>query len=271
MTEEKRMPDAGNAEERKIRLNIGGKEIETVIDENGNIAIPQDVLKIIRAGTEYMEGIGALSKGNNVPAEGKEGSVLKGDSMTDQFKGIPMRELIGAPLFAAAEAQEKLASIALDYYMRIGFYTKDEENIPSGKAVGDTRIITFNLNRPIEENGAISTIQQKVEAPFIGLVPIPALLVDKVDIDFQMEVTDTNTSSSTQSSELNTSISAKWFTVQSNISGKVSSSRENTRTTNQTAKYQIHVSASQQPKTEGLSKLMDIMASCIEPVTVATE
>lgn len=37
---------------------------------------------------------------------------------------------------------------------------------------------------------------------------------------------------------------------------------------NQTAKYQIHVIASQQQQTEGLSKLMDIMASCIEPVTV---
>lgn len=30
------------------------------------------------------------------------------------------------------------------------------------------------------------------------------------------------------------------------------------------AKYHIHASASQQQQTEGLSKLMDIMASCIE-------
>ena len=51
-----------------------------------------------------------------------------------------------------------------------------------------------------------------------------------------------------------------------NVSGKVSSSRENTRSTNQTAKYQVHVSARQQRQTEGLSKLMDIMASCVEPL-----
>ena len=50
------------------------------------------------------------------------------------------------------------------------------------------------------------------------------------------------------------------------VNGKVSSSRENTRSTNQTAKYQVHVSARQQQPTEGLSKLMDIMASCVEPV-----
>ena len=53
-----------------------------------------------------------------------------------------------------------------------------------------------------------------------------------------------------------------------NVTGKVTSSRENTRSTNQTAKYQVHVSARQQDPTEGLSKLMDIMASCIEPVNL---
>lgn len=60
--------------------------------------------------------------------------------------------------------------------------------------------------------------------------------------------------------------SAKWFLFKAELNGKVSTARENTRTTNQTAKYQVHVSASQQPPTEGLSKLMDIMASCVEPL-----
>ena len=44
-------------------------------------------------------------------------------------------------------------------------------------------------------------MEQKVEAPFIGLVPIPSLLIDRIDIDFQMELTDTNTTKSTSSAE----------------------------------------------------------------------
>ncbi len=37
--------------------------------------------------------------------------VLKADSnVTDKFKGLPMRELIAAPLIAAAEAQQELAA-----------------------------------------------------------------------------------------------------------------------------------------------------------------
>ncbi|WP_455664591.1 DUF2589 domain-containing protein [Phocaeicola sp.] len=189
------------------------------------------------------------------------------DGIAENFKGLPMRELIGGPLFAAAEAQEKLACIALDYYNRIAFYGKDEKKSDGTAAKeGETRILKFTVNRPVEKSGTMTTIPQTVEAPFIGMVPIPSLLIDRVDIDFQMEVTDTNTEKATTTAEVSSSISAKWFAVQASISGKVSSSRENTRTTNQTAKYQVHVTASQQPQTEGLSKLMDIMASCIEPI-----
>lgn len=181
----------------------------------------------------------------------------------DGFKGLPMRELIAGPLLAAAEAQEKLASVAWDFYQRIAYEGKDADK--------KTRVLDFTINRPVEENGKINMVAQKVEAPFIGLVPIPALLIDRIDVDFQMEVTESNTEKSSTSTEISSSISAKWFVVKADISGKVSSSRENTRSTNQTAKYQIHVTASQQPQTEGLSKLMDVMASCIEPIPASAE
>lgn len=183
------------------------------------------------------------------------GGVMTNDGITDDFKGIPMRELISAPLIAAAEAQQELASTAWDFYQRIAF-DKDKK----------TRVLEFEVDRPIEQNGIITTMKQKVEAPFIGLVPIPSLLIDHVDVDFQMEVTTTENTKSTLTTDVAANLSSNWF-VKTEISGKVSTSRENTRATNQTAKYQIHVTASQQPQTEGLSKLMDIMASCVEPIT----
>lgn len=189
--------------------------------------------------------------------------------IADNFKGLPMRELIGGPLFAAAEAQEKLASIAWDYYQKIAYET-NENGTPKQD---QTRLLKFTLERPVVEGGIVSDKSQKVnvQAPFIGLVPIPSLLVERIDVDFQMEVTDTNTSKDQSSEELSTDISSKWFGVNVGISGKVTSSRENTRSTNQTAKYQVHVTASQQRQTEGLSKLMDIMASCIEPIPTQKE
>ena len=184
--------------------------------------------------------------------------VLKADSnVTDKFKGLPMRELIAAPLIAAAEAQQELAATAWNFYQQIAF---DDD----GKTA---RVLEFDIKRPIQQDGKMTTMSQSVKAPFIGLVPIPSLLIDRVDVDFQMEVTDTSNVKSTTNAEVEAKASAKHWFINAEISGKVTTARENTRMTNQTAKYQIHVTASQQPQTEGLSKLMDIMASCIEPIT----
>ncbi len=184
-----------------------------------------------------------------------------GDSMADKFKGLPMRELIAAPLVAAAEAQQELAETAWNFYQKIAFTGKNN----------DPRLLEFNIQRPIEQDGKMTMMNQKVSAPFIGLVPIPSLLIDNVDIDFQMEATNTENLKSMTNAEAEAKVTGKYWFLTAEISGKVSSSRENTRSTNQTGKYQVHVSASQQPQTEGLSKLMDIMASCIEPVSASTK
>lgn len=114
--------------------------------------------------------------------------VLKADSnVTDKFKGLPMRELIAAPLIAAAEAQQELAATAWNFYQKIAF---DED----GKTA---RVLEFDIKRPIQQDGKMTTMSQSVKAPFIGLVPIPSLLIDRVDVDFQMEVTDTSNVKST--------------------------------------------------------------------------
>lgn len=84
---------------------------------------------------------------------------------------------------------------------------------------------------------------------------------------FQMEVTMADSSKEDTQAEVSTDISYKsWFGLKVDVQGKVSTSRENTRSTNQTAKYQVSVNARQQPPTEGMSKLMDILASCVEPI-----
>lgn len=103
--------------------------------------------------------------------------VLKADSnVTDKFKGLPMRELIAAPLIAAAEAQQELAATAWNFYQQIAF---------DGKSGNKARILEFDVERPIQQDGKMTTMSQSVKAPFIGLVPIPSLLIDRVDVDFR--------------------------------------------------------------------------------------
>lgn len=185
--------------------------------------------------------------------------------VSDNFKGLPIAELVAAPLLAACDSQKRLAQSAFEFMTEIGFTSEGEGD----KKTVSPRLLEFNLQRPIA--GEAKPHEIKVQAPFLGLVPLPSLLVDDVQIDFQMEVTTSETSKEQRNSSVDTSVSSKFkfgcFASGSvNVNGKVSSSRENTRSTNQTAKYQVHVSARQQPQTEGLSKLMDILASCVEPL-----
>ena len=256
--DKKKVPVQEGERPEKIILKFGNRNVEAAVDNEGHLVMPEEVNNLMELGFAALQ---KTQKHTVVASDTDMSDKLganDGDEVVNKFKGLPMRELIGAPLFAAAEAQEKLASIALDFYKRIA-YEDDGET---------TRLLKFTLSRPVVEDGVVkdTPIKQTVEAPFIGLVPIPSLLVNRVDIDFQMEVTDTNSSVDKVDTDVSTNVSSKWFGVNVGISGKAATSRENTRSTNQTAKYQIHVTAGQQPQTEGLSKLMDIMASCIEPI-----
>ena len=105
------------------------------------------------------------------------------ENVSSKFSGLPIAELIAAPLTAACDSQKRLAQSAFEFMTEIG-YADAEKQTP--------RLLSFNLERPVE--GSDSTQQLTVNAPFIGLVPLPSLLIDDVQIDFQMEVTTTETS-----------------------------------------------------------------------------
>lgn len=189
----------------------------------------------------------------NLKAEDEEKNTKAGVP-ADSFKGLLMDELISAPLIAVNEAQQQLAASSLDFYDKIAF--EDDAK---------TRL-EFNLERPVQVPDGIGKQEVHVEAPFIGLVPIPSLVIDDLDVNFQMEVTDASTSENTENADLSINVPSKWFGTSVSVQGKVGTSRENTRSTEQNAKYHVRETVSQQQQTEGLAKLMDIMASCIEPL-----
>ena len=181
--------------------------------------------------------------------------------VADNFKGLPMSELIGAPLAAACDAQKNLAKAQYEFIKDIAF-TDDEGT--------KTRLVEFDLQRPTETPDGVTIIDTHVQAPFLGLVPIPSLLVEDVNIEFQMEVSATESTKENTAAEVSSKVEGSygfWVAkVKVEVQGKVSSSRENTRSTNQTAKYQVRVVARQQQPTEGLSRLMDVMAQCVAPI-----
>lgn len=177
-------------------------------------------------------------------------------SIFADLKGIPIDYLVSAPLMAAARANLALAQQMQEFIFQVGYQDGD----PTKPA----NTITFKLQRPYQDptSGTYQTEDFTVTAPLIGLVTIPSLLVDNVTIDFTATVSQSQSSQNTTTA--NVSASYGYFGFK--ISGSVSTTATNTRSTDYSGKYTFHVQADQQPATEGMNKLMDVVASVVQPL-----
>ena len=186
-------------------------------------------------------------------------------SIADQFKGLPIEELIVSPLVGISKGQAKLNDVTWKYIQEVGFDQKDGKYKP--------RSLDVEINRYVKVEGAaepeLQTLQSKV--PLLPLIPLPSLAVTSADIEFTMEVQqhDSHTDSTNTETEVDVDVKYKsWWglSVDTKLHGKVATKSENTRKTDNTAKYDVKVHAEQLPETEGMKKLSGSLITMIEPV-----
>ncbi|MDR6640862.1 hypothetical protein J2X57_000056 [Luteibacter sp. 1214] len=190
-------------------------------------------------------------------------------NMSSQFKGLPMGDLIGSPLSAACEAQVKLAQATADFIKVIGFLPP-AANDPNG--VGDTRTATFRFKRPVDDpNVQGGTAEEDVEivVPLLAIVKVPSLSITKVDITFDMEVKSSfsSTESEDKKGEFSAEMSIGWgiFKASAKVSGSVATHKENTRKSDNSARYHVEVHAEDGGMPEGLSRVLDILQTACAP------
>ena len=198
------------------------------------------------------------------------------EKMGDQFKGLPMGDLIGGPLTAACNAQVQLANATANFIKVVGFLPP-ATNDNDANAVGGVRTAIFKFSRPTggapDTNGVVPMEAVELEVPLLAIVKVPALSINKVDITFDMEVKNSEASkeSTDASASLSASLKFGWgmFSGTVNISGSVSSHKENTRSSDQTAKYHVEVHATDDGMPEGLARVLDIIAQSVAPKKIA--
>ena len=202
------------------------------------------------------------------------------DTTVKAFVGLPIEDLICAPIIGAAKGQRALAAETLSFVEDLAFTGK--ENKDGSK---EANIINVSLDRLTNSSttGQVAHVNQKIQMPVISLVNIPNFAMDTMEIDFVMSVgqtsssTDTSSSSSDSSSSASVSGGASWgwghvsASASHSVSGHVASSKSNTRATDFSAKYEVHATAKQLPPAEGMAKFTQIMASVIEPISTSSE
>ena len=192
------------------------------------------------------------------PQSGTDGSFY------DQLKGVPIDYLIATPLISAARANLALGVVMTQFIDEIGYVVKDNKKT--------TRLIEFELTRPVKDNldQKLKTQTITVKAPLLAVVPLPALLIDTVNVDLTVEISQATQQKVTDTRSADLTVGGRYAFITAQFTGSCSVKQENTRDTNQKAKYEIRVGARQQPLPEGMSKLMDVFASTIEPLESPT-
>ena len=184
--------------------------------------------------------------------------------IADQFAGLPIEELIVSPIIGMAKGQAKLNEVTWKYISEVAFVTDKDGNTTA-------RSLDVEMNRVVT-NGA--TGEQEIQklynkVPMLPLVPLPSLAITSADIEFAMEVKTSEASKDTSASENSYEASAggSWWGMSFNakVAGKVSTNKENTRSTDNSAKYNVKVHAEQLPATEGMLKLSDYLTQMLEP------
>jgi hypothetical protein len=175
-----------------------------------------------------------------------------------------MADLIGAPLQAASDAQLKLAVATADFIKTIGFLPPPDPAKPD--TLGGTRTAKFAFTRsnPDAKDGKEEVM---LEVPMLAIVKIPALSVTRVDITFDMEVKSSSVSkdSTDKSAKFSADASVGWgvFSLKIHAEGSVASHQENTRSSDNSAKYHVEVHAEDKGMPEGLARVLDIMNQAI--------
>jgi len=184
--------------------------------------------------------------------------------IAQQFAGLPIEDLIVSPIVGMAKGQAKLNDVTWKYISEVAFVTDKD-----GKT--SARSLDVEMNRVVTDGTTgeqtVQTLYSKV--PMLPLVPLPSLAITSADIEFTMEVKTSEVDKSSTDTEASISASASggfWGMKYSvSMAGKVSTHKENTRSTDNSAKYNVKVHAEQLPATEGMLKLSDYLTQMLEP------
>lgn len=219
------------------------------------------------------------------------------ENMAASFSGLPMGDLIGGPLNASCDAQVRLAMATVDFIKTVGFEPPPAPASPGNPMdpwSGKPRTATFKFKRPVIVNPAVPPVpaernpdgtektpaksgqaavihmeEVELDVPVLAIVKIPSLSITTVDITFDMEVKSAE--SSKESSDKSGSVEAQakfgWglWGGSVTIKGSVATHKENTRSSDNSAKYHVEVHAKDGGMPEGLARVLDILQQSIAP------
>ncbi|MFT5337384.1 MAG: hypothetical protein ACJAY8_000185 [Sphingobacteriales bacterium] len=179
---------------------------------------------------------------------------------------ISIDSMIGAPLVAASRANAEMMLGQTNFVLRNCFVKKE------GLNKYDPIMIEMSLTKAIPNHDKLPSdsdylSQQTIrfQVPLFCLIPMNSLAIDKITVDFDMEITS-STSYQIPKEEMEKT-GNRVMQNQAQLNGKIKSdtNEKGQYTRDSTSKLKVHVNASPLPLSLGLLTLLDLYSKNINP------
>ena len=116
--------------------------------------------------------------------------------IADNFRGLPIEELIVSQIVGMAKGQAKLNDVTWKYIQEVAF-------VKNKGGATEARSLDVEMNRVMTDGDTGEQSIQKVysKVPMLPLVPLPSLAITSADVNFTMEVKTSEMSKSSVDTE----------------------------------------------------------------------
>ena len=181
---------------------------------------------------------------------------------------IDIEALISAPLVAASKANVIMLTgqtrFVLEYCFKKddkGTYVPIIIEMVMSKGVLDEEESEANPGNTIK---TIKKVELNFGVPLLCLLPINSLAINKVTVDFDMEITSANVWESITTNDSDKKITRKQVALK----GKIKSEDKSQYKSSMSSKMKVNIDASPLPLPLGLLSIMELYSKSIQPLPI---
>jgi hypothetical protein len=174
---------------------------------------------------------------------------------------LNIESIISAPLVAASKANVVMVTGQTRFLLEYCFRKKENEDTyqPVMIEMSMVRGVIDNTKKPGDPD-YVSKAEMSFNIPLLCLVPLNSLVIDKVTVDFDMEIT------SVTSYESNNGIIDKKAQLNGRISNNNNSTDQNKNNNQLSSKLKVGINAGPLPLPLGVLAIIDLYTKAIQPL-----
>ncbi|WP_224728177.1 DUF2589 domain-containing protein [Francisella sp. SYW-2] len=176
----------------------------------------------------------------------------------DVLNALPMDQMIAGPLNAMVSAQINASKSYVDFLTSVC--------IKDGKAEAvefsyEETLVDESGSPVLNDKNEPQVLTKHIKVPLLAIVSHPNITIEEGTIDFEMEVSQSASQSSSTEAEASLEGGINWGVFSVSVKGRVSHKSEQTRSTDTRAKYSIHTKFARQGPPEAMMRVIDYITN----------